>query len=120
MKKAPHNLPAAGALGEQLTLIDPPPFCPAWPKRNTLADRALKMFLDGRVFDHPDFLDGCGSWRLAAVVFQLRMLGWPVETVEIPAPTEENARRVIALYRLPAKAIAEALALMSGRIADAG
>jgi hypothetical protein len=24
MKKAPHNLPAAGALGEQLTSIDPP------------------------------------------------------------------------------------------------
>lgn len=40
MKKAPNNLPAAGALGEQLTLIDPPPFCPGWPTRNSLADRA--------------------------------------------------------------------------------
>lgn len=29
MKKAPHNLPAAGALGEQLTFIEPPPSCPA-------------------------------------------------------------------------------------------
>ena len=56
MKKAPNNLPAAGAWGEQLTLIDPPPFCPTWPKRNSLSDRALKMLLDGQVFDHPDFI----------------------------------------------------------------
>lgn len=114
MKKAPYNLPAAGALGEQLSFIDPPPFCPAWPKRNTLADRALKLFLDGRVFDHPDFLEGCGSWRLAAVVFQLRALGWPIDTIEIPAPSEEHPGRTIALYKLPAKYAAQALATMTG------
>jgi hypothetical protein len=116
MKKAPHNLPAAGALGEQLSFIDPPPFCPAWPKRNSLADRALKMFLDGRVFDHPDFLEGCGSWRLAAVVFQLRALGWPIDTLEIPAPSEEHPGRTIALYKLPAKYAAQALATMTGAV----
>ena len=114
MKKAPHNLPAAGALGEQLTFIDPPPFCPTWPKRNSLADRALKMLLDGKVFDHPDFIGACGSWRLAAVVFQLRTLGWPVDTLEIPSPSEEHPGRTIALYKLPAKFTAQALALMSG------
>ena len=116
MKKAPHNSPAAGALGEQLSFIDPPPFCPAWPKRNSLADRALKMFLDGRVFDHPDFLEGCGSWRLAAVVFQLRALGWPIDTLEIPAPSEEHPGRTIALYKLPAKYAAQALATMTGAV----
>lgn len=116
MKKAPHNLPAAGALGEQLSFIDPPPFCPTWPKRNSLADRALKMFLDGRVFDHPDFLEGCGSWRLAAVVFQLRALGWPIDTLEIPAPSEEHPGRTIALYKLPAKYAAQALATMKGAV----
>jgi hypothetical protein len=114
MKKAPHNLPAAGALGEQLSFIDPPPFCPSWPKRNTLADRALKLFLDGKVFDHPDFLDGCGSWRLAAVVFQLRTLGWPIETHDIPSPSAEHAGRTIALYKLPAKYAAQVLATMAG------
>lgn len=116
MKKAPHNLPAAGALGEQLTLIDPPPFCPAWPKRNTLADRALKLFLDGRVFDHPDFMEGAGSWRLAAVVFQLRALGWPIETIDLPSPSEEFPGRTIALYKLPAKYAAQALATMAGSV----
>ncbi len=116
MKKAPHNLPAAGALGEQLTLIDPPPFSPAWPTRNTLADRALKLFLDGRVFDHPDFLEGAGSWRLAAVVFQLRALGWPIETIEVPSPSVEHPGRTIALYKLPAKFAALALATMAGGV----
>ena len=114
MNGAPHNLPAAGALGEQLTLIDPPPFCPTWPKRNTLADRALKLFLDGKAFDHPDFMGYCGSWRLAAVVFHLRGLGWAVESIDIPSPTEEYPARTIAIYKLPAKVAAEALATMAG------
>jgi hypothetical protein len=116
MKKAPHNLRAPEALGEQLTLIDPPPFCPVWPTRNTLADRALKLFLDGRVFDHPDFLSGSGSWRLAAVVFQLRALGWPIDTIEVPSPSEEHPGRTIALYKLPAKYTAEALAQLAGEV----
>jgi hypothetical protein len=114
MKKAPHNLPAAGALGEQLTLIDPPPFCPTWPKRNTFSDRALKRFLDGCVFDHLDFLEGAGSWRLAAVVFELRAQGWPIETIEVPSPSEKHPGRIIALYELPAKYAAEALAHVVG------
>ena len=81
-----------------------------------LADRALKLFLDGKVYDHPDFLEGCGSWRLAAVVFQLRALGWPIDTLEIPAPSEEHAGRTIALYKLPAKFAAQALATMTGAV----
>ena len=109
MKKGPNNLPAAWASGEQLTLLDAPPFCPGWPQRNTLADRALKLLLDGRALDHPDFIDGAGSWRLAAVVFQLRTLGWPIETIDASRPSEENPSRSIALYRLPAKAAAEVL-----------
>jgi hypothetical protein len=116
MNKAPHNLPAAAALGEQLSFIDPPAFCPSWPTRNTLADIALKLFLDGKVFDHPDFLEGCGSWRLAAVVFQLRTLGWPIDTIEIPAPRDEHSGRTIALYKLPAKYAAQALATMTGAV----
>jgi hypothetical protein len=102
------------ASGEQLTFLDSPPFCPTWPKRNTLADRALKLFLDGRAFDHPDFIGVCGSWRLAAVVFQLRTLGWPVETIEIPSPSDECPGRTIALYKLPLNYVAQAVALMTG------
>jgi hypothetical protein len=72
------------------------------------------MLMDGKALDHPDFLAGCGSWRLAAVVFQLRTLGWPVTTIEAPSPTDERPGRTVAFYRLPAKFVAEALALMAG------
>jgi hypothetical protein len=114
MRKAPTSDQPDGASGEQLTFLEPPPFCPTWPKRNSLADRALKLFLDGKVFDHPDFLAGSGSWRLAAVVFQLRTLGWPITTIEVPSPTEQYPARTIALYKLKFEFVARAWALMSG------
>ena len=87
-----------------------------WPKRGTLADRALGMLMDGRLIDHPDFQSSTQSWRLAAVVFQLRTFDWPVETIEIPSPTEDNPERVIALYRLDGKYTAQALAMNGGEV----
>ncbi|MDP2065859.1 MAG: hypothetical protein Q8K38_07810 [Burkholderiaceae bacterium] len=114
MKKAPTPTKAPGACGEQLSFLPPPPFCPTWPTRGTLADRALGMLMDGRMIDHPEFEDSTCSWRLGAVVFTLRTLGWPVETIEVPSPTEHSPDRVIALYHLPAKYVAEALAMNGG------
>jgi hypothetical protein len=99
---------------EQLSFLPPPPFNPQWPTKGTLGDRALKMLMDGRMIDHPDFENSTQSWRLGAVIFTLRTLGWPVETVEIPSPTEQSPDRVIALYRLDAKYTAQALALNGG------
>ena len=57
-----------------------------------------------------------GSWRLAAVVFQLRALGWPLDTIEVPSPSDEHPGRTIALYKLPAKyaAMAMAMAMVTG------
>jgi len=119
MKKAPTTVQASGAGGEQLSFLPPPPFCPFWPSKNTLADRALGMFMNGEMLDHPDFENRTQSWRLGAVVFTLRTLGWPIETIEIPSPTEQSPDRVIALYHLPGKYTAQALA-MNGRAANAG
>ena len=118
MKKATTIVQASGA-GEQLSFLPPPPFCPAWPTRGTLADVALGMFMSGRMIDHPDFENSTQSWRLGAVVFTLRTLGWPIETIEIPSPTEQSPDRVIALYHLPSKYTAQALAI-NGRGANAG
>jgi len=70
------------------------------------------MLMDGRLIDHPEFESRTQSWRLGAVIFKLRADGWPVETVEIPSPTEENPHRFIALYRLDGKYTAQALALI--------
>ena len=94
-------------LGEQLSFLPSPPFNPTWPMRGTLADKALGMMMDGRMIDHPDFENTTQSWRLGAVIFSLRTLGWPIETIDVPS-------RTIALYHLPAKFIAMALALSSG------
>lgn len=101
-------------LGEQLTFFPLPPFNPTWPMRGTLADKALGMMLDGRMIDHPNFESTTQSWRLGAVIFNLRILGWPIETIDLPSPTVAMPSRTIALYHLPAKFTAMALALSSG------
>ena len=99
---------------EQLSFLPPSPFCPSWPTKGTLADKALGIFMDGRMIDHPDFESITQSWRLGAVVFTLRTLGWPIETIEVPSPTEQSHGRVIALYHLPTKYVAMALAQNGG------
>lgn len=93
----------------QLSFLPPLPFAPTWPRKHTLEDKALALLLDGRLIDHPEFEGDCGSWRLAAVVFNLRALGWPVDTIAKPAPTETRPGRTVALYRLPTKYAAQAL-----------
>ncbi len=110
----PSRQASFGVSGEQLSFLPPPPFCPSWPTKNTLADVALRMLMDGKLIDHSDFIDHTRSWRLGAVIFTLRTLGWPIETIEIPSPTDQSPDRVIGLYHLPAKYVAEALA-MNGR-----
>lgn len=98
----------------QLSFLPPPPFNPTWPTKHTLADKALALLLAGRAIDHPEFEGDCGSWRLAAVVFDLRALGWPIETVTTPEPTQARPGRTVALYHLPSKYAAQALAVRGG------
>jgi hypothetical protein len=119
-RKAPAPTKTQGADGEQLSFLPPPPFSPSWPTKGTLADKALGMFMDGQMFDHPDFESRTESWRLGAVVFTLRSLGWPIETVEVPSPTKDCPDRVIALYRLDGKFVAQALVITTGRADAAG
>ena len=116
MNEAPIHDQALGASGEQLSFLDPLLFCPIWPKQRTLLHQALTMFLDGRVFDHPDFMGAFGSWRLSDVVFRLQRLGWPIEPIDIPSPTADRPGRTIAVYKMPAKYIAMALAMSAGTL----
>lgn len=103
MKKAPVPTKAPGAEGEQLSFLPPPPFSPAWPRLGTNAEAALDLLMQGRMLDHLDFIEAHGSWRLAAVVHQLVAMGWPIERIDVPSPTDDRPYRVIALYRLPGK-----------------
>jgi hypothetical protein len=46
MKKAAISVQVLEA-GAQLSFLPPPPFCPTWPTRGTLADKALGLLMDG-------------------------------------------------------------------------
>lgn len=93
---------------EQTSFLPPPPFAPTWPQPGTLAATALEVFLLGESMTHPQFEAISLSWRLSHVVSVLRELGWPIETVDIPAPIVENPHRCIARYHLPTRYIEQA------------
>lgn len=101
-------------LPEQLSFLPPPPFNPSWPTPNTRDALALELFLDSQRLDAEDFHAVSGSWRLADSVFQLKARGWPIESLDVPAPTEACPHRAISIYFLPARFIAEAMSLKGG------
>jgi hypothetical protein len=93
---------AQSVVNGQGELFDPPEYSPVWPAVGTLADMALTILLGGQSLNHHDFFEASGSWRLAAVVYNLHLLGWPVLSDNIPDPTEMSPHRTIAIYYLPA------------------
>lgn len=107
MKNPERRQATSGFVGEQLNLIDPPPFSPVFPPPASLTAEALRLLLTGRTLTHPEFEDITGSWRLGAYICTLREMGWPVITIEIPAPTAECPDRYIAKYVMPQWAIDE-------------
>jgi hypothetical protein len=109
-KRNPAQLP--------LPEVPPPPFEPTWPDADTLAARALDVFLRGYSMTHPQWEAISLSWRLSAVVYTLRDLGWPVHAEDINAPTPKNPDRIIARYSLPTDIRAQAL-LMRPRLQGA-
>ena len=100
-KRNPAQLP--------LPEVPTPPFAPTWPHAGTLAARLLDALLRGYTRTSPEFESITFSWRLAAVVFVLRELGWPIESMDISAPTPECPDRQISRYWLPTDIIAQAL-----------
>lgn len=92
---------------KQMSFLPEPDFNPVWPTPNTLPARCLSLMLAGQSLTHQEFIDAAGSWRLAAVIFTLKGLGWPIESHEIPAPTIEAPSRYICRYYLNQKTIKE-------------
>jgi len=70
------------------------------PRPNTLASRLLALFKEGRALTSPEFQVITGSWRLSAVVFDLKGLNWPVQSVLIAAPSQSHPDRKISRYWL--------------------
>ncbi len=109
---APNKKPAGqgGQFAEQGTLFEPSSFSPVWPSPATLPDKALERLIAGQHLTHPQFLAATGSWRCAAAIKELRYLGWPVLTDELPRP----GRRPIADYWLAPHAIGAAKGVRHG------
>ena len=97
------------AADAQLELLPPAPFAPVWPQPGPLAHRCLEVLLTGTRLTHPRFEAMSFSWRLAAVVCDLRDLGWPIESVDIAAPTPQYPERRISEYLLPTRIRAQVL-----------
>lgn len=88
----------------QLSLLPELELSPQRPNLGTLSDRLLLMLAQGDRLTHPEFEERTGSWRLAAVAFELGLLGWPLTVERIPAPTPGRPDRTIARYSLDARA----------------
>ena len=83
-------------------LFEPPTFSPTYPKHTTLKGKALAILMSGRTLTHAEFQTLSKSWRLSEPIRALRHdHGWPVQTIEFPAPTPARPDRVIAKYQMP-------------------
>ncbi len=102
--KNPDSLQASSGF-EQMSFLPEPDFNPIYPSPNTLPARCLSLMLNGQSFTHPEFEQITGSWRLSAVIFILKGLGWPVESYDLLAPSQECPTRTISRYYLPSKII---------------
>jgi len=101
-----HNTDIFSHAGRQMSLLDDDrELEPVAPSPGTLAARMLDLLAAGAALTHPDFERVTGSWRAAAVVFQLGTLGWLIVAERIPAPTPDRPERTIARYRLDARQI---------------
>jgi hypothetical protein len=71
------------------------------PGPDTQARKTLRYLADGHRPDHADWYEHTGSWRLASHVGNLRNeYGWPIKSIDIPAPTRVCPRRKITRYYL--------------------
>jgi hypothetical protein len=90
----------------QHSLFPELPFGPRWPDPSSLPGQVLERLLTGERLTQVTF--GLHRWRLAAYVMTLKYLGWPVESMDVPAPAGCGAGGKIREYWLSPVSIAEA------------
>lgn len=88
------SIPRPPEPGSQLSLLPEPGYCPRQPSPNTLEAKCLKLMQEGKHLNHPSFQAITGSWRLAAVVYDLTCLGWPIERTDIRMLSDFGPRSI--------------------------
>ncbi len=92
---------------------------PTFPRTDTLNARALMRLVTGQQFTHRDFQNETASYRLSSYVEQLRHRhGWPVETLDETAPTNDPTGRTATYcrYLIEPEILAGLRLEMSGRL----
>jgi len=73
---------------------------PTFPRTDTLTGRALMRLVSGQQFTHQDFQNETASYRLSSYIESLRNRhGWPIETKEETAPTNDPTGRTATYGR---------------------
>ena len=105
MEPSKEKAPGQGGFGEAQNFQVPL----SYPRRDTVKGRCLAALLRGEALTHLDCWRRFGSSRLAHHAWDLRQDGWPISTTDQTVPTSDgNRRAIIAVYELPAAAIAAA------------
>jgi len=99
--KAPALLTARGALGEQLSFLPPPTLSVILPTYESREGQALMLLSIGSLTQE-EWLDKGKGWRLAAVMHQLKLFGWPISFDWV---TPKSRSKQIKRYYLSATAI---------------
>ncbi len=90
---------------------------PTFPRIDTLTARALMRLVSGRQFTHRDFQNETASYRLSGYIEQLRNRhGWPIETKEETAPTNDKVGRIATYGRYLIEA--EALTILRAELGE--
>ena len=81
---------------------------PTFPAHGTQPARALSFLLTGNRLNPLEAWQRLGIYRIARSVFDLRALGWPVQTEHIDVGNRFGEVCHVAEYSLPPDAIATA------------
>ncbi|HEX7342162.1 MAG TPA: helix-turn-helix domain-containing protein [Rhodanobacteraceae bacterium] len=73
-----------------------------YPREGTVAADVLAALRAGQLITSLDAWRDFGTSRLAAIVFDLRRMGWPIVAETIAVPNRHGQRSKIARYHLPA------------------
>lgn len=96
-KPAPARNRTAG-LPKQLSFLPAAEVSPIHPPSATVAAHVLNLLIAGEVLTQPRVLKLGGGWRLAAHIFDLRELGWRIESDTVTRRRRGRAAQRVARY----------------------